>query len=872
MYGPLVNTRKRQKILIEEKEPSGVPIGGIGAGCIEFGRDGQFRNITINNNRTADSRIPVSPGAFVATRAALKGKVSSRILQAGSELPFESGALAQFTAPDDLGWQALYPSAMYEARLDPFPIEVQWRIMATVIPYDLDASTLPLILMTVSFKNMGDLSAEVSAAINWENLCRCTRGYFPEDRGSIRPAYHEPDSHDVQPSNAIQAPTPVGLTFGVEPPYSTNAEGNYCLISKDEPNSVISYCSFNGYDPLQLGDFWSNFRDAGNLGNTISRDPKACHGAVCCSSAIEPNGGETRFIFALSWFCPRFEVNGVDLGNGYAIPFRHSLEIARRGIFHRSYFIKAIDTWHSRWLNSSLPRWYSKMLLNNNSVYSTNTLYTSSGRMAIFETPADPVTATVNRRLHTSLATLLCFPEFEKMELVQIARAYDQGNPGRICHNLGKLTVHGPNHGPNAAPVLDVNPAFILMVCRNFLMTGHRPAVESVYPRLIEAIDFMYASDTDSDGLVEHSGAGTMYLDVPVYGTCVYSSGLWIAALRAFVLLAQRLKKPQDAAKANVLFDRAATAFQRRLWSEKDGQFRLFNSAKQPLNNHASLAIACHAGQLAGQWYADFLAMGSLFPPQQIAKSLETMMGVLESQGLVRNLAMPDGSPIGNETGAGPGSSSANGWLSYNLAHYAALQIYNGNVDRGLHCIQRAYDTIHAALGRPFNQPLEWDIDNSRPAGWGQDRHIGGLAIWHTLYAIQGLLLNVPDQVLWLCPNLPKNVFFLESPIMTPLCLGTMRFKETPGTRYMQELDISFESPLSVQTFVLRVPSGIDHVEVKLQSNVGPENVTHVIGYQGTRHLLQISTRNPILVQAPISIRVTQISPPDTPNEAPQRR
>ena len=850
--------KKREKILIEEKEPSGVPLGGIGAGCIEFGRDGRFRNITINNNRTTDTRIPVSPGAFVAVRGALKGRVTARILQSESGLPFAAGTQAQFTTPDELGWQPLYPSALYGLRLDPLPLDVRWRAIATVIPYDLDASTLPLILMTVSFRNNGDLPIDVSAILNWENLCRCARDQFPEDRGAIWPVMMDIDQSNVPADEIDESQVPrIGLGFGLEPPYTMNSEGSYAVVAKEATNVDISYCSFNGHDPMELGEFWSNFRDAGNLGNVLSRSPKAHHGAVCCSATLDVNA-DIRFTFAISWHCPRFESGGTDLGNGYAIAYRNAIDVARRGMVYRQYFLSAVNNWQNRFLNSSLPRWLSKTLLNSNAVFSTNTLYTSSGRMAMFETPADPITTSVNRRLHTSLGSLLCFPEFEKMELVQIARAMDEDNPGRICHNMGKLSVHQPNHGRSQSPAIDVNSAFILMAYRNYLMTGHRAALDHVFPRIVEAVEYMVSLDHDRDGLPDHHGAATSYLPYALHGTGSYSAGLWIAALRAYTLMAQRLGKQDLATRGQDLMQKAIQRFEGTLWSTTYGYYRMYYSDTLPDDGMPSIADACNAGQLAGPWYSDFLCLGSLFKPERVRKAIEGMQHLLEVNGLVRNAVEPNGAPLQQPAFIQETAPGRHGWLNYNLAHYASAQIYSGHADRGLYSVQRTYDIIHAALGRPFNQPLEWDIDNKMPAGWGQERHMSGLAVWHTLYALQGLLLNVPDQILWICPNLPRNVNFLDAPLLTPVCLGSMRFKESSEPRYIQELEIAFESPVSIKTFVFRIPDNVEEVTVQLTSSVGPERMTHVIGFQGNRHLLQIAAKTSILVQDPVTIRVVQ--------------
>ena len=69
---------------------AGVPLGGVGAGCIEMGADGRLRNVTINNNRLASERIPWADSSFLAVRAAHADDAHVRVLQNTSSIDFES--------------------------------------------------------------------------------------------------------------------------------------------------------------------------------------------------------------------------------------------------------------------------------------------------------------------------------------------------------------------------------------------------------------------------------------------------------------------------------------------------------------------------------------------------------------------------------------------------------------------------------------------------------------------------------------------------------------------------------------------------------------------------------------------------------------
>src|SRR5690606_9250644 len=95
-----------------QEVPAGVPLGGIGAGCVEMCRDGRFRNITINNNRTSAERIPLADRAFLAVRTSQNGNTRCRMLQEDAALPIaEAGLTLSFSPVERLHYKGVYPLA-----------------------------------------------------------------------------------------------------------------------------------------------------------------------------------------------------------------------------------------------------------------------------------------------------------------------------------------------------------------------------------------------------------------------------------------------------------------------------------------------------------------------------------------------------------------------------------------------------------------------------------------------------------------------------------------------------------------------------------------------------------------------------------------
>jgi len=155
-----------------------------------------------------------------------------------------------------------------------------------------------------------------------------------------------------------------------------------------------------------------------------------------------------------------------------------------------------------------------------------------------------------------------------------------------------------------------------------------------------------------------------------------------------------------------------------------------------------------------------------------------------------------------------------------------------------------------------FNQPFCWDTAKNVPTGPGQDRHMSSLAIWHALYALQGCFLSVPDQLLYITPNLPKGLNYLDVPIVTPVSLGWLTYEVYESDGYLETAKLSFESPIQVRLIVLRVPISIDSVSVYMQCDGDVSKSKHHIEKGNRLNTVYIDLNTSLLVQDSITVSV----------------
>ena len=816
---------------------AGVPLGGIGTGCIELGVDARFRNVTINNNRTAASRIPFIPGTFLAVRAATGYEIASRILQPDTSVDFDAAEVQPvYTRHDEFEWQGVYPSSSFRLNTSEFPIDVDWTCVGSVIPYDTQASTLPLMLCAVQFTNRTEQFYSISALFNWENLRGCTATTSPEDRGAIVPISFDETGESLIPPGAgprldTAPPIPIGLGFALDDPCTQNAHGSYCLASPLGSGTRVTCQSWDLNDPDEVRTFWTSFHEFGNLTDRFSSRRTAHCGSVCASLHIA--AGETRRIhFVLAWYCPVYRVDGVDLGNAYTNEHANVLAVAGEGIKHATYFQRAVTNWQQRLLKSSLPPWYSRLLLDSCHVFSTNTVHTKSGEFAMMESPQDPVLGSLARSLYSSFGLLLFFPGFAGKELELIASTAD-GERG-VCRDLGRGTPRKPTMpAPEDEP--DLAAAFILLAYRNFHLTGNTVGLMNLYPKLRELTAAAKRIDRDADHVPESRGGTGMFPAWKTPPLNSYSAGLWIAAARAYSRLARHMRQPEEADGWEANARSAMDTFEIAFWDEDHSCYR-FGVDRDPEFMH-------FAGQFAGPWMDLFLHLGCGFSNKRLAQALER---VVKSNARSGGIALAD-------RPADERADSTCDWNILTQACVACPQITLLAADKGIETLRTMQKEIIAAPQRAYNQPLLWDLDRQDAAGAIQDRYVGALAVWHSLYALEGFWFSVPEQRIVIAPRLPSGVHRVDLPLFTPAAFGRLLYEYVPGT-LRQRIKIGFDSPVFIKTIEVGAISSRPPTRVSLRINDEPATIQYEMVRARPRNRVKMTLQTPLQVQHPIDI------------------
>ncbi|WP_116952864.1 GH116 family glycosyl-hydrolase [Jiangella endophytica] len=145
-----------------------MPLGGIGTGTVALGADGGLRQWQLHNvgNHRGDL-----PGSFLAIRATQWEPPLDelRVLQA-RPVPGPHAPTPLVTDDAIPGWQArlasrygfgsarfsaTYPSARVTLADDAVPLDVTLEALNPLVPMDEDASSLPVVMLTITLRNTG---------------------------------------------------------------------------------------------------------------------------------------------------------------------------------------------------------------------------------------------------------------------------------------------------------------------------------------------------------------------------------------------------------------------------------------------------------------------------------------------------------------------------------------------------------------------------------------------------------------------------------------------------------------------------------------------------------------------------------------------
>jgi len=548
----------------------GVPLGGIGTGKVELCRDGRFRNYSGNNNQDMPFEEPDGlEGAYLAFGVGDRERVLAS--RAAGALPPVPKLRADLAFPQ----VALHAPGAFPG------LDVSVLASGPIVPHDVTTSSLPGFVLRWTVKNRSARPAQVTCRIAWPNLVGQGGGIGKAETriGYADGFYRHWESPPNWQAEAVRGRGWQGLKYGNSPsPESPLADGAQFLAVR------------------------------GGRGVRVDADPR--RGSVAQAVTV-PAGGEATVDMLVAWAMPYWiDTLGTDRGlywqnvaaDGEAVV---SL-LCRR--FER--ILTEGGALRQLLAAGTLPEWQRERLVNCGYPLVTNSVFYKDGRFSINEGPTEMAGCygTIDQRLGSHPATQFLFPELNARELRQFA-AYQSPNGG-VNHDLGYGHLES---GPRDQPWPDIPCSFTIQLARHAWSTGDTKFAREMWPRVKKAITRGRLWADAGGGVAQVGGAdnlGTSYDGYHYVGTTPYLGTLWIAALQVAGEWARRAGESEVAAEMATLAEQARSRMEADLWNGT--YYRSYGSVAGPANEN------CHAGMLAGEWYARLLAGRDVLPPERL--------------------------------------------------------------------------------------------------------------------------------------------------------------------------------------------------------------------------------------------------------------
>ena len=626
--------------LVDHVANSGVPLGGIGVGNVQFAPDGRFVRIGMNNihtpilkSRACFFTLWTKAGNSVSVNRLVKDETSQYGI-AGIDHAYYTGLFPRA----ELSFNDNFKSVV--------PIIHAW---SGLVPQNTKDSSLPLVFFDVEIE--AKETSEVAIAFSWEDFIG--RGLRePKSINGLDGQIMSPYAQNHADHNGLSWPErnhiPTfsetwsnGNLYGIRqyaskpliPVKATfqNYVDEVVVLAEQQKGAEISLLP--GYD-IENGDAaWEGFVKNGNFNAPVSQEPGLSipggrNGASAVAVKISMKAGEKKTIrFVLAWFYPELKIDretaspesywtgGSDYGRYFHNYFNSIGQLLNYGVANSNRILSQTKEWQEPILNSTLPDWYKLKLINSGYVIYTNMVLNKKGDVMINEGGMGGLAGTMDQRISSHPFYQKFFTQLDRSERDIFGDA--QELDGRINHFIGHYydgmgTVGGrvPTEG---SWMIDNTGGWIIQLAKDYEQTGDIQYLKKNLTRVKDGMSFL--KSRMPKGLEIPIGPTTYddFSHPPIYS---YGSGIYLATLKATEAIANAVGDTAWSSATSKQFVRSQKEMIRMLWNGR------FFSYGCELDGSKRLDNILFTGQLAGEFVSRYCGWGDILPMKMIQASL----------------------------------------------------------------------------------------------------------------------------------------------------------------------------------------------------------------------------------------------------------
>lgn len=653
----------------------GMPLGGLGAGCIGRSSRGEFNLWHLDGGEHIFRHLPACQFSVFEE---INGQKKAYSLC--TESP-EDGSLSAWNwypkttnSSEKTGtYHALYPRSWFVYE-NVFSAQLSCEQFSPIWANNYQESSYPIAIFEWTAHNPTDEPITLSILLTWEN----TIGWFTNTLASPKVRVREDGSptYEYKPrwgdstgsvNRLVEDFHRIGCLMTRLSTHEQVQEGDGQMAIATITNPAVEVYYQTRWNPTGSGEeIWQYFAEDGTLLDQESEHPAKEGERIAVGLAVKftIRPGKTRKIpFYLTWDLPITTfASGINYYRRYTDFFgrngRNAWSMVRTAMKHSDTWREQIEAWQNPILQrQDLPNWFKMALFNElylltdgGAIWSAADERDPFGQFGVLECLDYCWYESLDVRLYGSFSLLMLWPELEKSILIAYSRAISQGDNtlkiigynqapairkavGATPHDLGAPNEH-PWEKTNYTSYQDCNlwkdlPSdFVLQVYRDFLFTGATDYdfLKECWSASVETLNYLKTFDLDQDSIPENSGAPDQtFDDWRLQGISAYCGGLWLAALEAVIAIGQTLEKAGLSESVQPSPDAVIPTYQNWLETAKPlYQETLWNGEYYRLDSGSGSDVVM-ADQLCGQFYAKLLELPDIVPAECTILALKTI-------------------------------------------------------------------------------------------------------------------------------------------------------------------------------------------------------------------------------------------------------
>jgi non-lysosomal glucosylceramidase len=746
--------------LADHPSRSGVPLGGIGAGNVEFAPNGRFVRIGLNNIHLPIER---STASFFALWYKAGGRTAAR------RLVLDSTGQYGMDGVRHTSYTGLFPKA--DLAINEPVVGCTIHAWSSLVPQDVKNSSLPMAFFDVELEAREDVDASV--AFSWEDFIGrgikdplSVQGMDGQifSRSSLVNGEEWPERAAVSTFSApFEGQGFSGVRqYTAEPIIPRKATfQNYvdevAVLARSDDGMVSSLGAFD----IRSGAGWEAFVANGAFGPGGASGSGGASGLGGVSALSTPgvrNGGSAVAIktslkkgqrktlrFMLVWYYPELIIDrqhaepgsywggGSDYGRYFHNFFSDLSSVAGYGADRHDSLLRATSEWQEPVLHSSYPDWYKFKLINSAYVIYTNMILNKKGDVTINEGGMGGLAGTMDQRISSHPFYQKFFTQLDRSEMEIFGDA--QAEDGSINHFIGHYYVGMGTVGGRVPTegqwMLDNTEGWIIQVVKDYQQTGDEHYLRKYSGRIKDGMRFLKSKMAPG---VEIPIGPTTYDDFkhpPVYS---YEAGIYLATLKAAEVTAVTTGDSAWAKECREQFLRSQKDMMRFLWN---GRFFAYGCEADGSGRLDSILFT---GQLAGQFISRYCGWGDILP-------MDVIQSAIKAQFDISLAHTPDyyaNKVWDMRLGHGIDQRGSQCWPFYLESYTAYTGIQAGYLDDGLD-IMKHIQLVHLRKG------LEWCQNLWNP---GDITYMTGPVTWFSTDVLTGAGLDLSRGELRLAPGM----------------------------------------------------------------------------------------------------------------------